>query len=341
MISIKEIAQIAGVSRGTVDRALNNRSGVNSAVAERIRGIAAEYGYKSNRAALALAARKKPLKIGAIFPLDGNVFFEDVVGGLRAAESELADSGVTVEVRKTRGFSEESQLKQIDELVESGMQALVFAAVNEKSVVDKVNELTAVGIPVITANTDLEKSKRLCYVGTDYIKSGRIAAGMIGLISDKHPLKVVIFTGSIHVLGHNQRITGFNSAIRKYHPNIRILDVFETLDDAGTAYELTMRTLKRYPDLDAIYLAAGGIGGTCRALIDAGKGGKIKVFAHDITTESRPFLEQGVISATICQDPFRQGYLPVKLLFDYSLDKREPEQDKIFTANDILIRENL
>ena len=89
--SIKEIAALAGVSRGTVDRALNNRGGVNREVAERIRRIAAEKDYKTNRAALALAARKKPLKIGAIFPVEGNVFFLDVIAGLRAAEEEYKD----------------------------------------------------------------------------------------------------------------------------------------------------------------------------------------------------------------------------------------------------------
>ena len=47
MTSIK-IAEIAGVSRGTVDRALNNRGGVNEDVANRIRSIAKDLGYKTN-----------------------------------------------------------------------------------------------------------------------------------------------------------------------------------------------------------------------------------------------------------------------------------------------------
>jgi len=341
MTSIKEIAALAGVSRGTVDRALNNRDGVNHEVAERIRRIAAEKGYRTNRAALALAARKKPLKIGAIFPAEGNLYFEDVISGLRAAEQAYADNGLTVSLRTMKGFSVEHQLHLIDELEAEGIQALVIAAINEKSIVHKVNDLIKQGIPVITANTDIEKSRRLCYVGTDYQKSGEIAAGLMGLVADGRPLRTVIYTGSIHILGHNQRITGFNAAVRKYHPTIKILDVFETLDDADKAYGNTLRILDKYKDIDAIYMTAGGIGGTCKALVDTGNAGKIKLFTHDFTSETRPYLESGVISATICQDPFQQGYMPVKILFNYFLDRQAPEADLIYTKIDILIRENL
>jgi len=339
--SIKEIAALAGVSRGTVDRALNNRGGVNREVAERIRRIAAEKDYKTNRAALALAARKKPLKIGAIFPVEGNVFFLDVIAGLRAAEEEFKDYGVSAVLKTMRGFSVEVQLRLIDELVAEGIQALVIAAINEKAIAHKLNELVKAGIPVVTSNTDIEKTRRLCYVGQDYQKSGETAAGLLGLVASGRPFQVVLYTGSIHILGHNQRVIGFNTVLKNYHPSIKILDVFETMDDTETAYNLTKRIVEKYPNLDAIYMTAGGIGGTCKALVDTGNAGRIKLFTHDCTIESKPYLESGVISATICQDPYHQGYLPVKILFDYLLDKKLPESELIHTKTDIMIREIL
>ena len=59
MATIKEIAALAGVSRGTVDRVLNDRGAVNPETAEKIRKIAKELDYKPNRAGLVLAAQKK------------------------------------------------------------------------------------------------------------------------------------------------------------------------------------------------------------------------------------------------------------------------------------------
>ena len=64
--TIKDIAAIAGVSRGTVDRVLNNRGSVNPATAEKINEIAKALDYKPNKAGLALAAQKKKLKLGVV-----------------------------------------------------------------------------------------------------------------------------------------------------------------------------------------------------------------------------------------------------------------------------------
>ena len=47
-VTAQQIAELAGVSRGTVDRALHNRGRVNPEVAAEIHKIAAELGYKPN-----------------------------------------------------------------------------------------------------------------------------------------------------------------------------------------------------------------------------------------------------------------------------------------------------
>ena len=54
MATIKEIAALAGVSRGTVDRVLNHRGAVNPKTAEKILEIAQALDYKPNRAGIVL-----------------------------------------------------------------------------------------------------------------------------------------------------------------------------------------------------------------------------------------------------------------------------------------------
>ena len=58
MLTIRQIAQLAGVSRGTVDRVLNNRAGVNPETAARVRRIAEEVGYQPNIAGQQLAGNE-------------------------------------------------------------------------------------------------------------------------------------------------------------------------------------------------------------------------------------------------------------------------------------------
>ena len=59
MATIKQISELSGVSRGTVDRVLNGRGHVSPEKERLVRSIAEQVGYKPNRAGKALAARKK------------------------------------------------------------------------------------------------------------------------------------------------------------------------------------------------------------------------------------------------------------------------------------------
>ena len=65
-VTIRQIAEAAGVSRGTVDRALNNRGRIRPEVAERVRQIAEEMGYKPNQLGRALSMSRNNIKIGVI-----------------------------------------------------------------------------------------------------------------------------------------------------------------------------------------------------------------------------------------------------------------------------------
>ena len=78
MATIREIAELAGVSRGTVDRVLNHRGSVNAATAALVNDIAKKLDYKPNRAGIALAAQRKMVRIGVVLFDTGNPFFDEV-----------------------------------------------------------------------------------------------------------------------------------------------------------------------------------------------------------------------------------------------------------------------
>ncbi len=67
MTTIKDIADLAGVSRGTVDRVLNHRGDVNPKTVAKVNEIAQALNYRPNKAGLALAAQKKNIKSESFF----------------------------------------------------------------------------------------------------------------------------------------------------------------------------------------------------------------------------------------------------------------------------------
>lgn len=332
MTTIKQIAAIAGVSRGTVDRALNGRDGVKKEVRERILEIARQQGYTPNKAARALATAHKPLKIGVVMPAAGNPFFEEVKAGLSDACAELANFGLELTVRQTEGYNSDAQANAITDLTVQGMDGLLVAPIDTpriRALLEK-NQL-----PRVFFNSDLPGADRLCYIGQDYYKSGQTAAGLLGLFTTGE-VRAAVVTGSLQMPGHSARVRGFTETIKACNPRINVTGILENGDNDGRSYALVMEIL-RTRNVNALVLTAGGVTGAMRAVTESGR--KVRVITYDAPDETVRYLQTGAISATICQDPHAQGYRACKALFDYLSDGISPTD--FHTAIDIRIRENI
>ena len=338
MATIKEIAALAGVSRGTVDRVLNHRGGVNPQTAAKVQEIAQALDYRPNRAGLALAAQKHPQTLGVILFSRDNPFFADVLQAVNAKAQELAAYGCQVLIRQISGEVQE-QLEVMDQLAAVPVSGIAMVPCNHSAVRRRINQLWDAGIPVVTLNTDIENSRRLAYVGSHYTRSGQTAAGLMCLMA-REPVRAGIVTGFPHILCHTQRIAGFSQALKERDPQGRIVASVENQDDEIESYRQTMAMLTEHPEINALFFAAGGVYGGCRGLQDLGLAGRIPVVAFDQVPTTRDMILKGVVWAVICQQPHIQGSLPLEILFDY-LTAGEIPKEYCYVQEDIRIRENL
>lgn len=339
MATIKEIAALAGVSRGTVDRVLNNRGSVNPATAQKIREIAKALDYKPNKAGLALAAQKKKIRLGVILFSTDNPFFADVLKGVNEKANDLAGYNCSVLVKQIP-INVDAQLDAIDELLREDVNGIALAPQNDDRIRIRINELSEQGIPVVTLNTDIENSTRIAYVGSNYTRSGRTAAGLLRLMTHGD-VRIGIITGSPDILCHTQRIAGFTDALKPYQEHMHIISIAETQDDEIASYEQTARLLNEHPEINALFFAAGGVYGGCRAIASLGLAGKLCVVAFDKAETTEQFLRDGILSAVICQQPRIQGKKPLDLLFHYLTSGELPDREYHYTAVDIRILENI
>lgn len=339
MATIKQIADLAGVSRGTVDRVLNKRGAVNPQTEKKILEIAKALDYRPNRAGTVLAAQKKRLKLGVILFGEGNPFFDDVVKGAEEKAEALARYNCTVLIKRT-ALNTESILSAIDECLNEQINGIALSPTNDPRLACRINELSKMGIPVVTLNSDIENCCRLAYVGSNFYHSGETAAGLLHLMSHG-TIHVGIITGSNSVLCHTERISGFCACIRKYYPNIRIADTIINEDDDFISYDLTCRLLKNHPEINALYFAASGAYGGCRAVQTMKRTDNMTIITCDKTDGIKEMLANNVISATICQQPSLQGSKPLDILFTYLATGELPEQELNYTAVDIRIKENV
>lgn len=346
--TIADLAKRSGVSRGTVDRVLNNRSYVRADVRERVLRAVAETGYLSPREAHRQAVHQQteenreylPIRLGVLLPNWTGIFRTEVRRGIEEAKRVLSDKHVEIRVCSCETDIPHEAIELLDELVRWGAKGIALCALNDIMIEAKVNNLAEQGIPCITLNSDLPESKRLCFVGQDYAKSGRIAAELMSkcIPPDARILAVV---GNLEYHGHRTRLDGFCAHMHTLGFSAGQIEVLETYNDYRVTYNKISAALHDTPTVNAIYMANRSVTGCIDAIQAAGMTGQVRVIAHDMSEHRRQMLKEGTLDLTITQDMFRQGFLPLMLLCDLLHEGRQPNADQLSTNISIVCSQNL
>lgn len=341
-ITYKEIAEIVGVSRGTVDRAIHNRGRVNPEVKARILQVAQENGFAPSPVGRALARAKNPVKIGVVVHLAKIPFFKQVIQGIQKAQADIGNLGGEVIIKELPTLDPQEQLTAVNELVEMGIEGLAISPAEDETLRERLNQLQQEkGLPIVTFNTDMARLNRLCFVGMDNIRSGQTAAGLMNMLLGDTGGQVLIISGHIANQANSQRVEGFVQEIARKFPALKVPSIQFCLDDESIAYNITMAALDGKPKIKGIFMPASGQAGVCRALAERGLSGEIKLIVFDILPETTQYIQDGTIHFIIDQNAATQGSSPPRILFNYLFDKKPPEADTIFTDISIRTQYNL
>lgn len=339
-VTIQQIAEAAGVSRGTVDRALNDRGRISPEVSERIKKLADEMGYvpKSRRQT---SVPKKKVKIGVVTQLSKSSFMLEINRGIRRAGEELADRGVELIVKEGLSVDEEEQLHAIDELVRQGIQGLAVMPVDCESVRMKLNNLIEnKGIPVVTFNSDIVGTKRSCFVGMDNRKSGRTAAGLMGMLTGGVG-KVLVITGFFSSNVNNTRLDGFIEELKNSYPRLELAGVQGSFDEAAEVEKIIVNSMLNVPGINGLFVISGGQGGIEKAFEKLKLERRPHTIIYDLTPNNKKVLERNTADFLIDQNGYVQGYEPPIILADMLLKNIHVEKEYHYTDINIKTKYNL
>ena len=132
-VTIQQIAERAGVSRGTVDRALNHRGRINPEVAENICRLAEEMGYVQKERKRSRGAKDQMIKIGVVTQLARSSFMQEVNRGIEKAAQELKEKGIQLILKEGLSVDVEEQLQAIEELEKEGIRGLAVMPVDSEA----------------------------------------------------------------------------------------------------------------------------------------------------------------------------------------------------------------
>jgi ribose transport system substrate-binding protein len=287
---------------------------------------------------LASAFAQAPKKRYRIAVVPKSVAFDFWLAVRAGAEKAGKEEGVQI---IWKGPSDErdiaGQRAILENFITQRVDAIVFAACDAKAMVPIAQKALRAGIKVITIDSGLDPDVSLCFVATDNIKGGRIAAEVLAkLIGYEGKVGLIPFVpGAATSI---QREQGFKEGLKKF-PKVKLVATLYSESDVTKGMQVTENMLTAHPDLKGIFAAnEPGAIGAARVLQARKLVGKVKLVAFDAAPTEIKALQDGVIQALIVQNPFRMGYEGVKMAVKALRGEKIPK--RIDTGVTVVTMEN-
>ncbi|HKV64674.1 MAG TPA: substrate-binding domain-containing protein [Candidatus Acidoferrum sp.] len=308
------IAELAKVSIGTVDRALHERRGIKEATRQHILQIARQIGYTPNLAARSLSVARSSARVGVCIPREIHFFYDQLWSGVLDEARNVGQLGIQFENRPVQVLGE-GDTAVFQDLVESGVDGIILTAGNPKDLTRLINDAEARGIRVVCVSTDAPESRRSSIVCVEPSLNGSLAGELMGKLVPRDS-QVAVVAGMLTAEDHRKKTAGFSEAFPHHCAGGTIVGVIEGHEDEAESFEKTSDLLRRIPSIAGLYVNTVNCLPVCRALKAQRLAGKVKLITTDLFAEMAPYFQEGTITASIYQQPHRQGQLAVRLMAD-------------------------
>lgn len=230
MITIKDIAAMANVSRSTVSRALNNKGYVGAEARKRIETVIKETGYVPSQHAKSLRTKETKV-IGVILPTIQTETSSKIVSGI---DSILSEQGYQV-LLATTNLDKEKENDYLYLLKARQVDGIILTATNTATTL--VNAIKELHTPVVVIGQEMEGITNVLY--DDY----QAACELTSMIINKGHTKVA-FIGvdeTDRAVGHLRK-KGYLDTMEKYNLKVENNWIQKGVFDVESGHD-TMETI--------------------------------------------------------------------------------------------------
>ena len=263
--TLDAVAELAGVSRATVSRVVNDSPRVSPEAREAVQAAVAQLRYVPNRMARSLVTRRTGSVALVLSERETSVFSDPFVAStVRGLSGALAEADTTLLLLTARDAREQ---ERVGRYVRQGhVDGVVLMSLSGE---DRLPELlAATGLPLVSCGRPVD-GRPVAYVDADNVGGARAATEHL-LATGRRRIGTV--TGPQDMAAGQDRLTGWRTALaaagRPHGPELAVEGDFTEAGGARATQEL----LARAPDLDAVFVASDPMAvGALRVLRAAGR----------------------------------------------------------------------
>ena len=337
---VKEIARLANVSIGTVDRVLNNRVGVSEKTKTKILKIIAELNYQPNIFARRLASKKK-LRFATLIPevSDETKYWEAPLNGILQAAAEIKDFGIEV----TPFFFDQNDRATFKEgaakIKKGEFDGVLMAPMFEDESIAFIESCNEQKIPLVFINSDIPGHNNLCYIGPNLYQSGYLSAHIVNYLSPANKKTLIVNISKEIDLHHHllRKEEGFRNYFEQNGGNNELTKI--DIQQTGYAHIQQKLTEQLARDNYNVVFVTNSRVSTVAKYFEENNIKDIKLIGYDFLEDNINYLKNKTIDFLVCQKPQEQGYRGLMNLY-YHLVLNTTIEKEQFMPIDIITKEN-
>ncbi len=335
--TIADIAKLAGVSKGTVDRVLHNRGRVSQKSLDKVNTVLEKIDYSPNVMAKQLK-RTRDYQIYLLIPdpkLDA--YWSPCEKIIKKRTEEFQTLGIQINYIFFDSFNSESFVRNRSSIDFDNIDLLILAPIFFNESLFFINQLKQKNIPFIIFNSTTEVVGALTFIGQDLEQSGRLAGHLLHLLANKpgvinsyHLLED--FENTVHM---KKKQIGLGSYLLTNEQDYLVQSL--NLKDRDSIAKDIEQSLTDF-DPVGVFVSNSKAEYIAEELLRIGR--KIPFVAYDLTPNSRKFLKQGIIDFIIQQNPSKQLDLAFSIASDYLIFNKKPNKLN-YLPLEIISKENI
>ena len=344
MTTIKDIADMTGISRGTVDRVLHGRGRVSESKSKAVLDAVEKTGFRPNEFASALAGNKTHRIVCLIPEFTPGDIWSITAGGFRSVAHNLMSLGVGVEIKTYDQYDAASYKAVCEGVLADPPSGLIVAPMFRSATISLVRELSDRSIPYSYIDTKLDDDSYFGFFGLPMYQSGYLGANVlthrcpsciseivnVRIKRDKSSMSDPLILRRAGFLDYiNEHLPGCTVREITINPNSRE-ESFEVLDAEFMSDRDKPRSVVMFNSrvhLVAEYIRERGVR-------------NCSVLGYDMVEKNLKALKDGSVSWLIAQHSDIQAGNALRTLAEYLSLKRTIQKRDNYSQMDILNKFN-
>ena len=342
-IRIKDIAERAGVSVGTVDRVLHKRPNVSKPALEKVEKALREMNYQPNVYASALAYNRS-YTFFCLLPMHASeAYWEEIELGIKRCVEFRRDFHIDVKIIYYERFKNATFKIRYEECLAENPDGVIIVPSEleaTRSFTDKLHERN---IPFILLDSYIPDLNPLSFCGQDSLQSGYFAAKMLMLIANgQKEIMIMKQTkdGKVASKQQENREIGFRQYMNDHFPEVKIHEVDLPREEERKRYGNTLEHFfTAHPQVHHCITFNSKAHIVGEFLLKTNRR-NVQIMGYDVVEKNLACIKQGSVSFLIAQHAFMQGYNCVETLFRAIVLKKKVNPVN-YMPIELLSRENI